>query len=88
MKKLFFNYSRVTERSNDNLMDSKNLAICWWPTLLRYDFGDLEKFEDMRPHFEEIVQTMVHQYSSLFGSQEDASFWSKVSFFQFFQSKH
>ena len=34
---------RVTERSKDNCMDSKNLAICWWPTLLQYEFGDLTK---------------------------------------------
>ena len=69
-------------------MDSKNLAICWWPTLFRYDFGDLGKFEAMRPHFEDIFQAMVDQYLSLFGSQEDASLKAKVSFFQIFQSKH
>ena len=26
---------RVSERSKINCMDSKNLAICWWPTLLQ-----------------------------------------------------
>ena len=57
---------RVAERSKDNCMDSKNLAICWWPTLLRYEFGDLCKFEAMRPHLEEIVQTMIDQFSFLF----------------------
>ncbi len=36
-------FCRVTEKSKDNCMDSKNLAICWWPTLLQYEFGDLNK---------------------------------------------
>lgn len=63
---IFHHFVRVAERSKDNCMDSKNLAICWWPTLLRYEFGDLCKFEAMRPHLEEIVQTMIDQFSFLF----------------------
>ena len=68
---LFFSIHRVTESSKDNCMDSKNLAICWWPTLLQYEFGDLGKFEAMRPHLEDIVQTMVDQYRFLFCGQEE-----------------
>ena len=64
-------YFRVTERSKDNCMDSKNLAICWWPTLLQYEFGDLSKFEAMRPHLEDIVQTMIDQFRFLFCGQEE-----------------
>lgn len=52
-------------------MDSKNLAICWWPTLLQYEFGDLGKFEAMRPHLEDVVQTMMDQYRFLFCGQEE-----------------
>ncbi len=62
---------RVTEMSKDNCMDSKNLAICWWPTLLQYEFGDLGKFEAMRPHLEDIVQTMIDQFRFLFCGQEE-----------------
>lgn len=40
-------------------MDSKNLAICWWPTLLPFSFADMLVFERMRPHLEDLVQTMV-----------------------------
>lgn len=67
---IFHHFVRVAERSKDNCMDSKNLAICWWPTLLRYEFGDLCKFEAMRPHLEEIVQTMIDQFSFLFRDGE------------------
>ena len=62
---------RVTERSKENCMDSKNLAICWWPTLLQYEFGDLSKFEAMRPHLEDIVQTLIDQFRFLFCGQEE-----------------
>ena len=67
----YFCNFRVTERSKDNCMDSKNLAICWWPTLLQYEFGDLSKFEAMRPHLEDIVQTLIDQFRFLFCGQEE-----------------
>jgi len=71
LKFIFQHFVKVTESSKDNCMDSKNLAICWWPTLLQYEFGDLGKFEAMRPHLEDIVQTMVDQYRFLFCGQEE-----------------
>ena len=74
MKWFEFNYIlnyRVSERSKINCMDSKNLAICWWPTLLQYEFGDLDKFETMRPHLEDVVQTFIDQYRFLFCGLEE-----------------
>lgn len=71
LKYIFQHFVKVTESSKDNCMDSKNLAICWWPTLLQYEFGDLGKFEAMRPHLEDIVQTMMDQYRFLFCGQEE-----------------
>ena len=53
-------------------MDSKNLAICWWPTLLPLQFNDMVIFEQMRPHLEESVQTMIDQYDFIFDC-DDAS---------------
>jgi len=47
-------------------MDSKNLAICWWPTLLPIEFNDMGQFEQLRPHMEDTVQTMIDQYPFLF----------------------
>lgn len=51
-------------------MDSKNLAICWWPTLLPFEFNDMVMFERMRPHLEDAVQTMIDQFKFLFNGQE------------------
>lgn len=47
-------------------MDSKNLSICWWPTILRIEFHDMSRFELLRPHLEDIVQIMIDQYPFLF----------------------
>lgn len=47
-------------------MDSKNLAICWWPTLLRYEFRDMLMFDRMRPHLEDSVQFMIDDFGVLF----------------------
>lgn len=71
LKFIFQHFVRVTELSKDNCMDSKNLAICWWPTLLQYEFEDLSKFEAVRPHMEEVTQTMIDQFRFLFCGQEE-----------------
>ena len=57
-------------------MDSKNLAICWWPTLLPYEFTDMVRFEMMRPHLEDTVQAMIDQFPFLFlGKDEIVMVW-------------
>lgn len=61
---------RVAENSKLNSMDSKNLAICWWPTLLPVQFSDMGRFEMTRPYLEDIVQTMIDQHPFLFRGQE------------------
>jgi len=71
LKYIFNHFVRVTERCKENCMDSKNLAICWWPTLLQYEFGDLTKFETMRPHLEDVVQTLIDQFRFVFQGQEE-----------------
>lgn len=66
---LFTNLSlsyRVSENAKLNSMDSKNLAICWWPTLIPIEFTDMGHFEQLRPYLEDIVQTMIDQFPFLF----------------------
>lgn len=47
-------------------MDSKNLAICWWPTLLQFEFSDMFVFEQMRPHLMNFAQIMIDFAGELF----------------------
>ncbi|XP_008482595.1 rho GTPase-activating protein 190 [Diaphorina citri] len=70
LKFVFHHLVRVAENCKLNSMDSKNLAICWWPTLLPIEFSDMGKFEQLRPHLEDIVQTMIDQYPFLFCGEE------------------
>ncbi|KAL1130270.1 hypothetical protein AAG570_013208 [Ranatra chinensis] len=70
LKFVFRHFVRVSENCKLNSMDSKNLAICWWPTLLPIEFSDMGRFEQMRPHLEDIVQTMIDQYPFLFCGKE------------------
>lgn len=69
--RFFFPLCRVTENCKANSMDSKNLAICWWPTLLPYEFTDMVRFEMMRPHLEETVQAMIDQFPFLFLGKDE-----------------
>jgi len=52
-------------------MDSKNLAICWWPTLLPVEFSDMMMFERMRPYLEESVQAMIDQFNFIFCDEDE-----------------
>uniref|UniRef100_T1KJS5 Rho-GAP domain-containing protein n=1 Tax=Tetranychus urticae TaxID=32264 RepID=T1KJS5_TETUR len=71
LKFVFRHFVKVTENSRLNSMDSKNLAICWWPTLLPFEFNDMLMFERMRPHLEESVQTMIDQFEYIFCNEEE-----------------
>lgn len=64
-------FCRVSENCKLNSMDSKNLAICWWPTLLPFEFSDMGEFEQMRPNLEDSVQTMIDQFRFLFCGEEE-----------------
>jgi len=71
LKFIFQHFVKVTENCKANSMDSKNLAICWWPTLLPYEFTDMVRFEMMRPHLEDTVQAMIDQFPFLFLGKDE-----------------
>ncbi|XP_023223685.1 rho GTPase-activating protein 190-like isoform X3 [Centruroides sculpturatus] len=71
IKFIFQHFVKVAENCRLNSMDSKNLAICWWPTLLPLEFTDMDVFERMRPHLEDSIQTMIDQFRFLFCGEEE-----------------
>ncbi|KAI1280709.1 Rho GTPase-activating protein [Halotydeus destructor] len=71
LKFVFQHFVKISENSRLNSMDSKNLAICWWPTLLPFEFNDMMMFERMRPHLEESVQMMIDQYKLLYCDESE-----------------
>lgn len=49
-----------------NKMNSKKLAICWFPSLLPMDFADINRYYEAQPHQEGLVQTMIDQFAFMF----------------------
>ena len=54
-----------------NAMSSKNLAICWWPTLLQPEFQSFEKMTMVSKLLEEIVQTLIDQHGFFFYGEDE-----------------
>ena len=65
---VFFSIFRVSKSADQNNMDSKNLARCWWPTLIRMEFDTFEKMTKYSRIPEEILQTLIEQCSFFFHS--------------------
>ena len=59
---------RVSQSADQNSMDSKNLARCWWPTLIRMEYDTFEKMTKYSRIPEEILQTLIEQCSFFFHS--------------------
>ncbi|XP_054161508.1 rho GTPase-activating protein 190-like isoform X2 [Oppia nitens] len=70
IKFVFKHFVKVADNCRLNSMDTKNLAICWWPTLLPIEFSDMLVFEQMRPHLEDFVQTLIDEFQFLFGNED------------------
>ena len=64
-------FDRVAEHSTENNMDSKNLAICFWPTLLRPEFTSFEKMTLVSKQLEEIIVCLIDEPDFYFGSQNE-----------------
>ena len=63
--KLFLLY-RVAKHSGQHAMDSRNLAICWSPTLLRPPITSLGEMTLVLKHLEEIVHMLIEHHRFFF----------------------
>ncbi|KAF7494802.1 Rho GTPase-activating protein [Sarcoptes scabiei] len=68
IKHMICHFIKIVEKSSVNSMDSKNIAICWWPTLLQFEFNNMDFFEQKRPHLMNFVQIMIDSFQELFVS--------------------
>ena len=64
-------FYRVAENSKENKMDIENLAICWWPTLLRPDFASFDEMSMVSKYLEDIVKTIIEQCGFFFFGEEE-----------------
>ena len=66
-----FSSRRVAEHSAENNMHSNNLAICFWPTLLRPEFTSFEKMTLVSKQLEEIIVCLIDEPDFYFGNQNE-----------------
>ncbi|XP_013415832.1 rho GTPase-activating protein 35-like [Lingula anatina] len=58
--------NKVTTLSDVNCMTSTNLAICWWPTLLRPEFASLTDMASSAGSLQAVVQTIIDHHGFFF----------------------
>ncbi|ESO97484.1 hypothetical protein LOTGIDRAFT_115014 [Lottia gigantea] len=66
LKYLITHLNRITQNYQYNNMDSGNLAICWWPTLMRLEFKSYENMALYTRYPVEILMTMIEQCNFMF----------------------
>ncbi|XP_013387311.1 rho GTPase-activating protein 190 isoform X1 [Lingula anatina] len=71
LKYLATHMHKVTKQSDVNSMDSKNLAICWWPTLLRPEFASFADMASNVMSLQDIVQTIIDQHGFFFYGENE-----------------
>jgi len=69
--------SRVSRHSSENAMDTKNLAICWWPTLMRPEITSLDTMFLTTKPLEEVLQLLVEQFGFFFYGEEETTSWEE-----------
>ena len=62
---------RVTQHSSCNSMDSKNLAICWWPTLMWPEITSMDTMMLTTRPLEELVQLLIEQCGFFFHGESE-----------------
>ena len=65
--------ARVTRHSSSNSMDSKNLSICWWPTLMWPEITSMDTLMLTTRPLEELVQLMIDQHGFFFRGETEVS---------------
>ena len=52
-------------------MDSKNLAICFWPTLIRPPLTTFERMTTISTLLEGVVQDIIDHYAFIFYGEKE-----------------
>lgn len=66
LKAVFMHLRLVASHSKANSMDSNNLAICWWPTLLRPNFTNLNDTQVLCKILKPFVQFLIDHADLVF----------------------
>jgi hypothetical protein len=66
LKGIFLHLNLVALNCSKNNMDSTNLAICWWPTLLRPKFEDFNETEMLRKTLQPFIKFIIDNAKIIF----------------------
>ncbi|XP_064634058.1 rho GTPase-activating protein 190-like isoform X4 [Lineus longissimus] len=71
LKYLVTHLRKVSDFQGENNMDTKNLAICWWPTILRPEFTSFEMMTQSSKYLEEMVLALLDQFGFFFFGRDE-----------------
>lgn len=66
LQRIFLHLHKIASNSQKNNMDSNNLSICWWPTLLRPKFEDLNETEILTKTLQPLIRFIIDNAQSIF----------------------
>ncbi len=65
LRYLLAHMATVARNSQTTAMDMRNLSKCWWPTLLRPEFGSFEDMAARTPKLEELALLLFENANRL-----------------------
>ncbi|OWF54503.1 Rho GTPase-activating protein 190 [Mizuhopecten yessoensis] len=71
LKYFITHLNRVSQHRETHNMDTRNLALCLWPTILRIDFMSYDKMATGTKLPAEIIQTMIEQCGFFFHGEDE-----------------
>ena len=64
-------FCRISEHSDVNKMSIDNLAVCWWPTILRPNFDSFESMNMVSKYLEEVIKIIIRQHRFFFYGENE-----------------
>ncbi|XP_033752621.1 rho GTPase-activating protein 5-like [Pecten maximus] len=71
LKYFITHLNRVSHHKDTHNMDTRNLALCLWPTILRIDFMSYDKMATGTKLPAEIIQTLIEQCGFFFHGEDE-----------------
>jgi len=66
-----FIYFRISRHCETNNMNCDNLAICWWPALIRPGVDDIQAAQAMAQAMLNITKTLISQHGFFFYNEHE-----------------
>ncbi|CAG2214791.1 ARHGAP5 [Mytilus edulis] len=71
LKYFITHLNELSQHKDKHSMDSRNLALCLWPTILRMDFSSYDKMAQSTKIPGEVIQTLIDQCGFFFHGEPE-----------------